>query len=231
MLAIALWMFGVAIAVSVMVITVAMEIYSVQFGLGAIITTFIAFSGMRDYGDAEARDANSASRAAILVRHMGILWSWAAVSICVIYSLIMVWTQTWIPLFVVLTLAAGTCMFIANLLQRDADAGIIDQRVIAFVDRMVWAQFVVICLLIGGLVAVGKFGPASFSGENKWAAMNVMLCTGLGLGILSGFSVINALTGSSTQSAAAPKGGSEPKMPNGLPTNAPRRRRPVARVV
>ena len=37
MLEMTLWMFGVTIAVSVMVVTVAMELYSVQFSLGAVI--------------------------------------------------------------------------------------------------------------------------------------------------------------------------------------------------
>lgn len=229
MLSIAIWMFGISMAVSVMVITVAMELYSVQFGLGAVIASFIAFAGMRDYGDAEAHKAGASLRSAILVRHMAILWAWAAVSICIIYSSIVIWAETWVPLLLVLTLASGTCMFIANLLQRDADAGVTDLRVLAFVDRAVWAQFVVICLLIGGVVAVGRFGPAGYSGENKWAAMNIMLCTGLGLAIVSGFSILNAISGrrarggksrlavESDASAAA--------------STAPRRRRPVARVV
>lgn len=232
MLAVALWMFGIAVAVSVMVITVAMELFSVQFGLGAVIATFIAIAGIRDYGDAEAHKANKTVRTAILVRHMAILWAWAAVSICIIYSTIIVWTQAWVPLFVVLILASGTCMFIANMLQTDADAGVTDERILAFVDRSVWAQFVAICLLIGGVIIVGRFGPAGYSGENKWAAMNIMLCTGLGLAIVSAFSIVNAISGRKARggkSRLARDAGSD--TPAGLPSQASRRRRPVARVV
>ncbi len=229
MLAIALWMFGVAIAVSVMVVTVAVEYYSIQFGLGAVIATFISVAGMRDHGDAEAHKASQTMRSAILVRHMSILWAWAAVSICLIYSTIIVWTKAWIPLFIVLILASGICMFIANMLQTDAEAGVTDERILAFVDRAVWAQFVVICLLIGGVVSVGRFDPAGYSGENKWPAMNIMLCTGLGLAIVSGFSIINAISG------RRERGGRSRLAPNVESTpsaaSTPRRRRPQARVV
>lgn len=235
MLAIALWMFGVAIAVSVMVITVAMELYSLQFALGAVTATFIAVAAMRDYAEAENHKAVASRRAAVLVRHMGILWGWAAVSICVIYGTIMVWTQTWIPLFMVLVIATGICMLIANLLDRDAEAGVVDARVLGFIDRVVWAQFVAIVLLIGTLITVGKFGAASFSGENKWAAMNIMLSTGLGLAIISGFSILNALTGGTPLAELATAKISESDMPakkdKPKQPDQPRRRRPAARIV
>lgn len=230
MLAIALWMFGVAIAVSVMVVTVALELYSVQFGLGAIIAAFIAVAGMRDHGDAEAHKASKTIRSAILVRHMAILWAWAAVSICLIYSTIIVWTKAWIPLFIVLILASCICMFIANMLQADADAGVTDDRILAFVDRAVWAQFVVICLLIGGVVAVGRFDPAGYSGENKWPAMNIMLCTGLGLAIVSGFSILNAISGRRERGGKS-RLARDTDSESSIASAPPRRRRPQARVV
>ncbi len=233
MLAVALWMFGVAIAVSGMVITVAMELYSLQFALGAVTASFIAIAAMRDYAEAENHAAVASRRSAVLVRHMGVLWGWAAVSVCIIYSTIMVWTQSWIPLFMVLVLACGVCMLIANLLDRDAAAGVTDARVIGFIDRVVWAQFVAIVLLIGALIAVGKFGAASFSGENKWAAMNVMLCTGLGLAIISGFSILNTVTGgtplaelATTKMTDHGSASMKSKQPE-----TQRRRRPAARIV
>ena len=231
MLAIALWMFGVAIAVSVMVVTVAVEYYSIQFGLGAVIATFIAVAGMRDHGDAEAHKASKTVRSAILVRHMAILWAWAAVSICLIYSTIIVWTKAWIPLFSVLILASGICMFIANMLQADADAGVTDERILAFVDRAVWAQFVVICLMIGGVIAVGRFDPAGYSGENKWPAMNIMMCTGLGLAIVSGFSILNAIAGRRERGGRSRLAADTDSAPTTAAPTATRRRRPQARVV
>lgn len=234
MLAVGLWMFGVAIAVSAMVITVAMELYSLQFALGTVTATFIAVAAMRDYAEAETHAAVAARRSAVLVRHMGILWGWAAVSVCIVYSTIMVWTQSWIPLFMVLVIACGICMLIANLLDRDAAAGVTDARVIAFIDRVVWAQFVAIVLLVGTLIAVGKFGAASFSAENKWAAMNIVLSTGFGLAIISGFSILNTITGGTPLAELATTKMADPESKAGVkaePAATPRRRRPAARIV
>lgn len=225
MLEISIWTFGVAIAVSAMLITVAMEFYSLQFALGAVIATFISISALRDHREATSIDnPNLSHLSAIIVRHMGILWAWAAVSICAIYGMLMVWTETWVPLFILLVLGAGTCLFVANILERDAQAGKTDDKVINFVGQIAKIQFVLTCLLIGGLLAAGKLGASTFSEENKWPAVNILLCTAIGLAVVSGFTLIASKTQNpSRQRQTAPVVSS--------PAPQPRRRRPVARIV
>ena len=97
-----------------------------------------------------------------------------------------------------------------------------------FVGQIAKIQFALTCLLIGGLIAVGKFGVASFGGENKWPAVNILLCTAFGLAVISGFTIVISRT---SDSASPGRKMGDLKSGAASQTSPPRRRRPMARVV
>ena len=180
------WMLGIAFSAGAMVFTVALGAHLAQFALAAIIATFIAISAVRDYA---ALDGDHVSRrAAVLVRYMGMLWCWAAMSVSLIYGFLMQWSA-WYGVFFVLVMGSGLCLFIANVLERDANAGALDSRIIGFVDVIAKVQFGATCIAVGGLIAFGKLSVAAFGGDAKWAAVNILLCMGLALAGLSGFAI------------------------------------------
>jgi hypothetical protein len=109
--------------------------------------------------------------------------------VAVTYALVLTWVN-WLPVFIVLMLGAGTCLFVASILDREVSSSHPDRRIVNLVRLMAWAKFGGTCLVVGALVAAGKLGPAGFGGANRWAAMNIMLCTAGGLSLISGYALM-----------------------------------------
>jgi hypothetical protein len=222
---IAAWMFAITIAVSGMLITAATEMYALHFAVGAITATFIAISAVRDHRLALDGGAGKVKLAAIVSRHMGMLWAWAAISTLITYQLLITWTTNWMGIFLILVMGAAACLFIANILQREADAGDPDDHLVDLVNLIAKLQFAAMCVIIGGLIAAGRFGADAFGGQNKWAAVNILLCAGIGLAVLSGFTALATRSALPLRSAAKTQSGTAATQP------IQRRRRPAARAV
>jgi hypothetical protein len=185
------WMLCIAFSAGAMVFSVALDAHLFQFALAAIIATFITISAIRDFHVAESEAPSH--RAAILIRHMGMLWCWAAMSMTLIYTFLLDW-NAWRGVFFVVVLGAGLCLFIANVLDRDAAEDAHDARMVGIVDKIAKIQFLATCIAIGGLIAYGKLSVDAFGGQAKWAAVNIMLCMGMALAGLSGFTMVQSLT-------------------------------------
>jgi hypothetical protein len=185
------WMLGIAFSAGAMVFTVALDAHLAEFALAAIIATFIAISAIRDFHD--TADKAPSHRAAVLIRHMGMLWCWAAMSLTLIYAFLLDWSA-WQGVFFVVVLGAGLCLFIANVLDRDAVEDAYDFRMLGIVDKISKVQFGATCIAIGGLIAYGKLSVDAFGGDAKWAAVNILLCMGMALAGLSGFTIVQILT-------------------------------------
>jgi hypothetical protein len=209
------WMLGVAFSAAAMVLTTALEAFTAQFALATVIVAFITVSGLRDFQASRAAAAHASHQSAIIARHMGILWAWAAVSVALIYSLVITTWTAWFAAFIILVLGAALCMFLANILARDASDDHHDPRIDSLVNWIAKVQFAATCLAIGGLLAFGKFSTSAFGGEAKWAAINIMLCAAFGLTGLSGFAI--------TQSAETPAAAAEVETPKASISRVPRR--------
>jgi hypothetical protein len=183
------WMLGIAFSAGAMVFTVALDAHLAEFALAAIIVTFIAISAVRDFHACD--DQHPSRSAAVLIRHMGMLWSWGAMSIVLIYGTLLQWSA-WHGVFFVLVLGSGLCLFIANVLERDAAEDAHDSRMVGLVGLIAKVQFGATCIAIGGLVAYGKLSVDAFGGDAKWAAVNILLCMGMALAGLSGFAFVQA---------------------------------------
>ncbi len=216
------WMLGIAFSAGAMMITVALDAHLAEFALAAVISTFIAISAVRDFHAAE--DEAPSRRAAVLIRHMGMLWAWAAMSMTLIYAVLIDW-KAWQGVFFVVVLGAGLCLFIANVLDRDAAEDAQDPRLLGIVDKIAKVQFGATCVALGGLIAYGKLSADAFGGDAKWAAVNILLCMGLALTGLSGFTMVQTF---------APVDAAEPSTPDvavvaPMPSRAAPATRPVAR--
>jgi hypothetical protein len=215
------WMLGVAFSAGAMSFMVALEYHLATFALAAIVATFISVSAVRDFHG--AAETVPAQRAAILIRHMGMLWCWAAMSLTLIYAFLLEWTA-WRGVFIVLVLGSGLCLFIANVLVRDADEDAHDNRMLGIVDKIAKVQFGATCVAIGGLIAFGKLSPDAFGGDTKWAAVNILLCMGMALAGLSGFAMVQTWDPASSDNAIE-KAGSTPAVraaPQARPARAAR---------
>jgi hypothetical protein len=217
MLEVFLWIMAITIAISAMIVTAAMELHTPHFALGMVIAAFIAVTAIRDHQNAAEANADKSRLAAIIIRHMGMFWAWAALSIFITYALMIQWSQIWVGIFMVLALGSAVCLFMANTLQRDSEAGTEDVNAIALVGLIAKLQVVVTCLIVGSLVAFGRFNTQAFGGEAKWAAVNILLCTAMGAAILSGFAITTGRKPRTAAPVAAVK--------HETPSSRPRRRR------
>ena len=189
MLAMLIWVVGFAISISILALTAGANLQSLHLTICAVISLAIAFSATMEMSKAQAAGQNRSQVAAAIARYMGLLWSWSAVAIAVTYALVLSWVN-WLPIFMILMLGAGTCLFVARILDRESVATAPDARIISLVRFVAWSKFGATCLTIGGLLAAGKLGADGFGGQSRWAAMNIMLCTAIGLSLISGYALI-----------------------------------------
>lgn len=195
-----LWMLGIAFAAAAMLFTAALEAQLVAFALAAVIVTGIVLSAVRDYN--ASFELPPLARSAILVRHMGMLWCWAAMSLSLVYGFLLRWSASH-SAFLAVVLGAGLCLFVANISARDARAEVGDARISRLVGALFKAHFAIACVAVGGLLVFGKLQPDAFGGDTKWAAVNILLCLGLGLAVLTGFALAQPATVESQDGATA----------------------------
>ena len=190
MLAMLIWVIGFAFSISVLALTAGGNAQSLHLTICAVIALAIAFSAAIEIGKAQSVGQSRSIIAAAVARYMGLLWAWSAVAISVTYALVLSWVN-WLPIFLILMLGSSTCLFVARILDREAVAKAPDQRIINLVRFVAWSKFGATCLAIGGLLAAGKLGPDGFGGQSRWAAMNILLCTAIGLAVISGYALMS----------------------------------------
>lgn len=179
------WMFGLSASTAMLVGTVALDVRLLQFSLSFVIIGFIALAGLRDQRVLQSVGAYPSHVTATMVRHMGLMYGWAAVMIVLLYTTLLEWTL-WFGAFFVMCVGATLCLFLANIIMRDLTEETTDRRMSALVKSIAKAQFGVTCLSIGGLLALGASATSSGAG-GAWAGVNVMLAAAIGLGALSAY--------------------------------------------
>jgi hypothetical protein len=182
------WMLGISFSSAMMIMIVAFDLRFLQFALSFVIVGFIALAGVRDHRALTILNAFPSHATATLIRHMGVIYGWAAVCIVLLYSLLMEWSH-WVPAFLVMCSGATLCVFLANIMMRDLAEEAEDSNVIALVRSISKAQCAATCVAFGGLITLGKMSTSLGSNEN-WAAVNIMLCAALGIAALSGYVIV-----------------------------------------
>jgi hypothetical protein len=185
---IVLWMLAISFSSAMMILAVAFDVRLLQFGLGLVIAGFIVLAGVRDHGTLSKLNAFPSHVTATLVRHIGLIYGWAAVSIVLLYGLLLDWPQ-WYSAFFITTLGATLCLFLANIMMRDLTEMTVDGNIMTLVRSIAKMQFVTTCIALGGLIALGKFSPSTFGNSESWAAINIMICAAFGIAALSGYIV------------------------------------------
>jgi hypothetical protein len=180
------WMLGISASSAMMVTTVALDLRMLHFALSFVIVGFIALAGIRDQRTLQEIGAFPSHVSATMVRHMGIIYGWAAVMIALLYTTLIQWAH-WFAAFFVMCAGATLCLFLANIIMRDLTEETVDRRLAGLVKLIAKVQLGVICLVIGGLLALG----ATTAGTNGGAAAGIciMLAAAIGIAALSGYMI------------------------------------------
>jgi hypothetical protein len=156
-----------------------------------LISVVFAILAIRENHALIAQGATKNVIAASTARYIGLIWTWGAIGLLVIYSLIFEghWAEWWQFFIGFLFAAVGSIVF-ANMLTRDAEAGREDPAVIKLGRVLVMVLLVGMVIAIASLFIDGKF-PRDTS-HPDWAACNIFFFGALSVGAMC----INALLSS-----------------------------------
>jgi hypothetical protein len=182
----AVWVFGTTFALTLMVVTVAVDGRWSQFALSSSVALAIGVSAVRHFVICRAAGAHPAIQGVVMTRYMGLLWAWATVSLVLLYVCLFD-IGVMVGSLLTMTFAAALCLLIvATVLERDATDTEIDSRALIFIRLVARLQLVATCIAIGGLIAVGKLSAGvAQGGDITWAAVNILLSTAIALAALS----------------------------------------------
>jgi hypothetical protein len=181
------WMLGISLSSTMMITVVALDLRLMQFALSFVIVGFIALAGVRDQRTLQEMGAFPSHVSATMIRHIGIIYGWAAAIIALIYMTLLDW-QHWFAAFFVMCAGATLCLFLANIIMRDLTENTVDRRLANLVATIAKVQLAVICLVVGGLLALGA---SLVGGESSAAAaaVSVLLAAAIGIAALSAYMI------------------------------------------
>lgn len=188
-----IWMLGIALGISILVISAAVAQPLAHMAAAAFISIVIAILAVRENRALHAAGASSPSIASSTARHMGFVWVWGALSLLVTYFFILKWHE-WLSFFIAFAVAGALCLFIANTLDRDAAAGREDATMMKIARYLTIGQLVGMAITMIGLVVDGKMTRFATEagkrvGWQDWAANNIFFFGALALAAIS----LNAL--------------------------------------
>jgi hypothetical protein len=144
----------------------------------------LSFMAIRDRQRLVLAGAPISSIAASTARHLGLVWAWAALAVAATYLLIIEarWPEWW-QFFIGFAFAAIASFVFANMLDRDAVAGRVDDPLVKFGRLLVQVQIVGMAAGIISLFVDGKFPRALNHAD--WAGCNIFFFGALAIAAIS----------------------------------------------
>ncbi len=185
------WMISLTLGLCAVILTAAINQPAWHLVATGLISVVFAIMAIRENHALIAEGASKNVIAASTARYIGLIWTWGAIGLLVIYSLIFEgrWAEWW-QFFIGFLFAAVGCIVFANMLTRDAESGREDPAVIKLGRLLVMALLVGMVIAIASLFIDGKF-PRDTS-HPDWAACNIFFFGALAVGAMC----INALLSS-----------------------------------
>ena len=182
------WMISLTLGLCAVILTAAVGQPTWHLLATGLISVVFAMMAIRENHALIAQGATKNVIAASTARYIGLIWTWGAIGLLVIYSLIFEgrWAEWW-QFFIAFLFAAVGCIIYANMLTRDAEAGKEDAAVIKLGRILVMALLVGMVIAIASLFIDGKF-PRDVS-HPDWAACNIFFFGALAVAAIC----INAL--------------------------------------
>jgi hypothetical protein len=187
------WLIGISLGVSLLAVSAGMGAPLVNMAAAALVGLAIALIAVRENHTLRSTGSPEGVVAASTARHMGYIWSWGALSLFVIYTSILSWKE-WLVFFMAFAVAAVLCLFVANSLQRDAEAGRTDPTMTNVARYLTIAQLVGMVATMIGLVVDKKMIRFTTEagrriGWQDWAANNIFFFGALALAIVSAYAL------------------------------------------
>lgn len=186
-----IWMLGIALGIAIMVISAAVGQPLMHMAAAAFIGLVIALLGIRENREQHHAGASKSAVASSTARYMGLVWVWGALALLVTYFFILKWHE-WLHFFMAFAIAGALCLFIANMLGRDAEAGREDPSMMKVARYLTIAQLVGMVVTVIGLLVDGKMTRFLTPRFTDWAANNIFFFGAIALAALSANSLMTS---------------------------------------
>lgn len=189
-----LWMLGIAVSVSALVITAAKRVDGVHMAylhmaIAAGVSLLFAAYAIRECRELVAAGAPPAAIAGNNARYMGLVWAWGALALVVTYGTgVLVWKEWW-HFFLAFFAAACLCLYFAATLKKDAPDGGADERTLRWSRTLAIAQLVGMVVTMLGLLIDGKMVRFYVPRYTDWAANNIFFFGAMAIAAISGYAL------------------------------------------
>ncbi len=160
-----------------------------HMGMAALVAIGFAASFFRENSALRSAGANQSAIAATTTRYVGYVWAWGGACLLTIYTTgILTWRE-W-PHFTAacVVLSAGS-LLLAQMLQRDADAGKEDAAMLKLANRLAIFLLVGMIATIIGFVIDGKMVRFLNERFTDWPANNVFFFGAVSMASIVGYAL------------------------------------------
>lgn len=194
------WMSTIAVSVALLVLTAAgrsaggsegLTMAYLHMALAAIMAAVFTAMAIREAQSIETTGRKGEiARAAVLTRHMGLVWAWGALALAATYGTGIVTWKEWPGFLIAFAAFASVSLFIARRLDAQAVADHADERFIKMSRYLGIALFAGTIIVMLGLIIDGKMTRfLAIQRENwqDWAANNYFFFGAAALAAISAF--------------------------------------------
>lgn len=185
-----IWILGIGVSIAALVVTASLKQFYIHMAIAAVISVFVALASFSETRHVAEETGNRDAAVSSTLRHMGLVWTWAALALLVTYAFdILSWREWW-QFFIGLFVMAGLSLFLSATLQKDASTGASDPTMLKVTRG--FAIFILIAMVItmAGLMFDSKMWrfttvAGNRRGSQDWAANNIFFFGALALSAIA----------------------------------------------
>ncbi len=195
MISMIFWMLGIGVSVAALVVLAALKQFYAHMTVAAGISIVVALASIAETRMARADQPSNEAGVAVALRHMGLVWTWAALGLLVTYAFDILQWREWWQFFIAMFVLAGLSLFLSATVRKDAESGSTDQTMLKIARG--FSIFVMVAMLITmfGLLVDGKMWRFTTvaglrRGSQDWAANNIFFFGAMALAAISANAII-----------------------------------------
>ncbi|MEQ1669472.1 MAG: hypothetical protein ABL893_01300 [Hyphomicrobium sp.] len=183
------WMIALTLSICAIILTAAINNPAMHMLASGVVSVVFALTAIREHNALRASGASKSEIGSSTARNTGLVWAWGGVGIFVTYMFILPhrWPEWW-QFFLGFSLAAVASIVFSNMLQRDTDAGRVDEPVMKVGRILVMLQLGGVLAGLASMLIDGKF-PRAITYPD-WAGCNIFFFGALAIAAIS----LNALS-------------------------------------
>ncbi|MEZ5844520.1 MAG: hypothetical protein R3D27_12425 [Hyphomicrobiaceae bacterium] len=186
-----IWSMAIAVSVALLVVTATgrgagLNLAYANMAVAAAMALIFALVAIREMRGAGARGAARSEVAATAARYSGLVYTWGALALAVLYGTRLLEWREWLSFLIAFMVAAGLSLFLSATFNKDRERGREDEAMLKIARYLAIVQLVGMFAVAVGLVIDGKMTrfltPARYG---DWAANNVFFFGAIAVAAIS----------------------------------------------